>query len=159
MKPTTTIDPAPPLGDAIGTGEWADPRRWFHIQILVAATLVVILSLGLNVVDRERIAFVGLENHPLPHSCVSRMLWNAPCPACGLTRSFVLLFHGDLAGSLRMHPVGFWIAALVVFQIPYRLLVLRSPERFLPSAHLGAVLTYGTLIALFVAWIWRRFAG
>lgn len=129
----------------------------YHVQILMAAVVVVVLSLLLKVVDRERIAFMGLEQFPLPHTCASRILWDAPCPACGLTRSFVLLFHGDLTGSLRMHPLGFWIAALVVFQIPYRVLALRSPERSLLSGRVGTVVIYGTAIALFVTWFGRQF--
>jgi len=132
---------------------------WYHFQILIGAVVVVVLSLLLNVVDGERIALIGFEQFPLPHTCASRVLWNVSCPACGLTRSFVLLFHGDLLGSLRMNPVGIWIAALVLFQIPYRFLALRFPRRALLSYHLGLILTYATFIALLVVWIWRRFAG
>ena len=134
-------------------------RWWYHVQILIAALLVVVMSLLLNVVDHDRIAFAGFAQFPLPHTCASRVLWDAPCPACGLTRSFVLLFHGDIVGSLRMNLVGIWIAALVVFQIPYRLLALKSEQRTLLPVQLGPVLTYATLIALCVAWICRRFAG
>ena len=157
MRPTTTAERTRSRYEV--NRDSVDGRRRYHMQILIAATLVVMLSLMLVVVDHQQIAFMGLERFPLPHSCVSRILWNVPCPACGLTRSFILLFHGDLAGSLRMHPLGFWIAALVVFQIPYRLLALRSPDRSLLSGRTGVVLTYGTVIALFVAWICRQFTA
>jgi len=38
--------------------------------------------------------------------CLSRVLFRLPCPACGLTRSLVALWHADLAESLRYHPLG-----------------------------------------------------
>lgn len=34
------------------------------------------------------------------------------CPGCGLGRSISLLFHGDVGGSFRAHPLG--IPALVI---------------------------------------------
>ena len=30
----------------------------------------------------------------------------AACPGCGLTRSWVALMHGNLADSIREHPLG-----------------------------------------------------
>ncbi len=39
--------------------------------------------------------------------CVFYTLTGLPCPGCGLTRSVSGLLHGDLAHSLRYHPLGF----------------------------------------------------
>src|SRR5256885_17256930 len=38
--------------------------------------------------------------------CLSRTLFHMPCPGCGLTRSFVSLWHGQVLLSLRYHPFG-----------------------------------------------------
>jgi hypothetical protein len=38
--------------------------------------------------------------------CLSRVLFHVSCPGCGLTRSLVALWHGDLLTSFRYHPLG-----------------------------------------------------
>ena len=49
------------------------------------------------------------DHHSL---CLFNNLGIEFCPGCGLGRSISLIFHGDLSGSLQMHPLG--IPALVV---------------------------------------------
>ena len=56
------------------------------------------------------------------------------CPACGLTRSLILLARGNLEGSWRAHHLGWLLGGLVLLQLPYRWLALRQHERpHLPS--------------------------
>ena len=38
--------------------------------------------------------------------CPSVLLFDRPCPACGLTTSWTALIHGDLGASLAAHPLG-----------------------------------------------------
>jgi hypothetical protein len=38
--------------------------------------------------------------------CPFRLVTGLPCPGCGLTRSWVALLHGNLADSIRWHPLG-----------------------------------------------------
>jgi len=38
--------------------------------------------------------------------CAFLLATGAPCPGCGMTRSCVALLEGDLAHSMRMHPLG-----------------------------------------------------
>jgi hypothetical protein len=38
--------------------------------------------------------------------CPSVLLFNRPCPGCGLTTSFTRLLHGDLTGAFDAHPLG-----------------------------------------------------
>lgn len=53
--------------------------------------------------------------------CPSVLLWQRPCPGCGLTTAFTSLLHGDISGSLRAHPLSFalyglfTLSALVAF--------------------------------------------
>jgi len=37
------------------------------------------------------------------------------CPGCGLQRSIISLFKGDIATSLRQYPAGIFIVALFLF--------------------------------------------
>jgi hypothetical protein len=65
----------------------------------------------------------------LPHSCITRVWFGRSCPACGLTRSIVLLAHADGPASVRAHRLGWVFALAIVAQLPYRLLALRRPDR------------------------------
>ncbi len=38
--------------------------------------------------------------------CPSVLLFDRPCPGCGLTTSWSALIHGDLAFALHAHPLG-----------------------------------------------------
>ena len=38
--------------------------------------------------------------------CPSVLLFNRPCPGCGLTTSFTALLHGDFHQAFEAHPLG-----------------------------------------------------
>lgn len=42
----------------------------------------------------------------LPTFCWIRATTGHECPTCGLSRSFVALFHGEPGHAFRFHPVG-----------------------------------------------------
>jgi hypothetical protein len=58
--------------------------------------------------------------------CRSREWFGMKCPGCGLTPLIVHLAHGDLKSSVELHRLGWLMAAVIVFQIPYRAL---APHR------------------------------
>ncbi|HEY6608000.1 MAG TPA: DUF2752 domain-containing protein [Candidatus Limnocylindria bacterium] len=41
-----------------------------------------------------------------PNLCLISRLIGRSCPACGMTRSWVAMAHGDFARSLKWHPLG-----------------------------------------------------
>lgn len=47
--------------------------------------------------------------------CTVATVFHRPCPGCGMTRAAQLLRDGDLAGSLRMHPLTLPILAVTAF--------------------------------------------
>ncbi len=69
--------------------------------------------------------------------CQFRFMTGVPCPSCGMTTSFALLMHGDLADSLRANAVGTLLAFFCLALIPWSLacawtgrpLIIRSFER------------------------------
>lgn len=55
-------------------------------------------------------------------SCLFKTIFSIPCPACGLTRGFRSLFHGDIIGAINYNiltiPIFlFFLSALVLFLI------------------------------------------
>jgi hypothetical protein len=81
--------------------------------------------------------------------CASRLLFDFPCPGCGLTRSFVQLAHRDLRGAFAEHRLGPALALLFALQIPYRLALLARRREFLPRGTRDAVMW--VLVLLVVA--------
>jgi hypothetical protein len=51
--------------------------------------------------------------------CFFKIVYGVPCPGCGLTRSFLYLFEGNISKALYSHPL-FWLIILI-----FILLVLR----------------------------------
>lgn len=49
-------------------------------------------------------------------TCPTALFFGVPCPGCGLTRATLLLFSGDVAAALRMHPLV--LVLLPAFVVP-----------------------------------------
>ncbi|MBI3863826.1 MAG: DUF2752 domain-containing protein [Planctomycetia bacterium] len=71
--------------------------------------------------------------------CTFRVLFNVPCPGCGMTTSFSHFVRGDVAQALRANAGGVVLAIVCVLQIPWcwwsaargRLAGVADPTRFL----------------------------
>ena len=50
--------------------------------------------------------------------CVFRRVTGLPCPSCGMTRSYLALFRGDIKTAFFMHPL-FWMVPIIVGLILY----------------------------------------
>jgi hypothetical protein len=111
------------------TLEQQPARSRCHREALVVSSLVVILALLLQVRADGRVCVIGLEDHPLPHTCMSYAWFGVKCPGCGLTRSLVLLAHGDWAASWQQHRLGALMMALILMQFPYRIMALKRGGR------------------------------
>jgi hypothetical protein len=128
-----------------------DSARRRHREMLLISLATIVLSFLLVIRADGRVAFRGLEAHAVPETCLAHSLFGIDCPACGLTRSFICLAQGDLAGSLAFHRLGWMMALAVVLQVPYRagcLLSDRSLAR-VPASAVG----YLIIAALLLNWI------
>jgi hypothetical protein len=68
---------------------------------------------------------------------MSQVWFGASCPACGLTRSFVSLAHGDWIAAARYHRLGWLLMFMAAVQVPYRLAILAGRQQLLLSAPAG----------------------
>ena len=88
-----------------------------------------------------------------------------PCPGCGLTRATLALFHGDLRGALRLHPLVWLLTPLFVgFVGTATLDLIRGPARRERPARIdwtsrGMGIAATTLLALTLSVWLARFAG
>lgn len=152
--PMTTAEPSSP-----GLAAQTAAPRTRHTLLLGAALVIVILSLVLEVRPGERVALRGFSDYPLPHTCYSRTLFGVKCPGCGLTRSFIHLAHGDWRASRQVQPVGWLLAAIVLFQLPYRIVLLAGGERWAFGRPFVACFSTAVLGLMLANWVWQLFAG
>lgn len=149
-----------PLSLAATTGtpmEDERPHSTPHGWILLVACGIVVLSAMLEVLPDQRVAVKGLRRYPLPNACQARATLGVKCPGCGLTRSFIHLAHGDWRSSVHTHRLGWLMASLVLFQIPYRALAMQGRVFPLFSPRSVTILT-ALLVALLAGnWLYDIF--
>jgi hypothetical protein len=126
---------------------------------LLAALVVIVLAVALEVRPDQRVAFRFWPALALPESCPSRTYLHLECAGCGLTRSFIYLAHGDLAASWSVHRLGWLVALAVVLQIPYRALALKTGSDAPLGRSLPQILGWLLLVLLLVNWLMKLIAG
>ena len=92
--------------------------------------------------------------HATLPACPFYMLTGHPCPFCGGTRSFAAMWHGNVAASARLYPLGPALFVLTFAGLAYAgwaTLAGRSAIPTLPSAA-WRVVTLLAAVALAVSW-------
>jgi hypothetical protein len=133
---------------------WQAARRR-HWEILVVASLVVVLAFAMQIRPDGLVALAALPDYPLPPSCPSYTCFGVKCPGCGLTRSLIHLAHGHWEASREVHPVGWVLAAAILLQFPYRILALRRGGRPPLGTVFPQVFGYGLIALLVGNWLWE----
>lgn len=135
-------------------------RFAYHQQYLWLGLSVIVLALSfvLDVHGRTRVVVPVLEM-PLPELCHMKRMTGLPCPGCGLTRSFISIAHGQLAASWAYNPMGVFLFAAAVAQIPLRTLQLSRLRKGKRTLNLSAFSWFVVFIAvgLIVQWGLRMF--
>lgn len=92
----------------------------------------------------------------LPTVCPLKTLSGYPCPACGLTRSFVLFAHGYWREAFVYHPLGplFFLVLCAGF-VRGLINLKRRPEVLPSSSRLSTYTGAGIIAALIIVWIVR----
>lgn len=102
------------------------------------------------------------EQHSL---CIIKYVTGYPCPACGTTRSVILLAKGDMVNALQTNPFGL-IAAGFLLLAPFWLcydflkkknatwLTFRWAEKQIQS---NSVIYISLIVLVAVNWIWNVF--
>ena len=86
-----------------------------------------------------------LANYFLDRYCPSVLIFGIPCPACGMTRAFVLLLKGRIFDALFMHPLILVTVVLILTFILFRYILLidtKSLQTLLLSVLIIAIVIY-----------------
>jgi hypothetical protein len=137
----------------------ARPDPLYHVVLLAMCSGVLVLAAVLSVRGGTQVALPGAD-WVLPELCFARRFAGLNCPGCGMTRCFISLMHGDLAGAWRYNPAGLLLFALMAAQIPFRVWQLWRVRRGLPEIHMGwtAQILLLTLAVLMIAqWALRLY--
>ncbi|MCX7010269.1 MAG: DUF2752 domain-containing protein [Kiritimatiellaeota bacterium] len=92
------------------------------------------------------------------HTCLFLRFTGYPCMFCGMTRAFLLMAHGDIAGAWQIAPLGVPLFVLSVAAVVWgaaclvtgRKLLVRLPWRWVFAVGVGLLLAN---------WIYRLSAG
>lgn len=79
-------------------------RKWIAWQASVAVLWVAATTIGL-VLRPDQSGHGTHQQLGLP-PCPSVLLFDRPCPGCGLTTCWCALLHGDFGLAFRAHPLG-----------------------------------------------------
>lgn len=95
-----------------------------------------------------------------PASCLSVMLFDTPCPLCGLTRGLTALAHGNLRAATAFHILAIPCALLMATEFAARIAILAvvrqrtPPPAFIRAdlrLHVGLLAAYAVYCVLFYA--------
>jgi len=104
------------------------------------------------------VAFVPLNVVGVFHVCLFRRFTGYPCMFCGLTRAFVLMAHGDIAGAWYMSPLGVPLFLLLVAVWLWGVACLVTGKRWVIRLPWRWV-CLGFAVLLLANWIYRLSAG
>jgi uncharacterized protein DUF2752 len=154
----TTIATIEPLADDAKTaapdgGRVVAQLRDRHWTMLWLSLAIIAASFLLQLGTDSDVHLAGAPGIKLPALCGSRALFGVECPGCGLTRSFVALARGDLSTSFHYHRLGWFVALVVVCQIPYRIYCLRELRARVPSRSWPTWFGYLFLASLVISWL------
>ncbi|MEE8453072.1 MAG: DUF2752 domain-containing protein [Thermoguttaceae bacterium] len=92
--------------------------------------------------------------------CVFKTCFGIDCPACGITRSVMATFSGQMSEAFRLHPAGPVVIGIVAIMALYLALVLLTGHKGLAwrkEAKAYNVLEAFAIAALVIGWVGKSF--
>ena len=137
-------------------GSVANGTRETPVQRMVSprrdnAAVAVVAGVGIDAIAVSAAWTTHGVQHG-PELCPFRALTGLPCPGCGLTRSWVFLGHGDLAGAFGFNAFGpvFFMLMLLATGVALWTLISRRTGLW---ERLGSVIRGPIGIAIIVGWL------
>ncbi len=134
-------------------GNNAPPTRQRHWEMLAAAGFISVAAACMQVLPDQHVALAYLPTWVVPPTCPMHAMLGIPCPGCGLTRSIILLAHGNLGGSLEMNRMGLIFGLAILAQFPYRIAALARPGRTILSRPWTKGIAAALIAGLVINWL------
>jgi hypothetical protein len=124
---------------------------------MFAASLVLVAGFALaRWLEPDPRGFGTHERLGLPE-CTFQLLWNRPCPGCGMTTCFANLVRGDWRAAARANPAGVLLGAICALLIPWMWASAWKGAAIGINDPLAALLALVLILAAVTAgvWLWR----
>jgi len=82
--------------------------------------------------------------------CPLKMATGFPCPSCGITKSIVSFYQGNLIESFQYHILGPIVVVFCLFIIPLLIFEILSKRNFLNNILYNRKLAYALAIFLII---------
>jgi hypothetical protein len=127
------------------------PSTAHHIVVLV---LCVVVIAGCFLFRAER-GGLFLFGYKWPFRCFLKETFGLKCALCGISRSLCLTARGDLKAALSYHPVGPFIFAFILWQLPYRIWLLKNLRDSAGArlSRINCVVAVVIVLAVFINWV------
>ena len=116
--------------------------RYGNYLLALALAVLAILPLAANLYASLR---VGANSFPLP-TCSVLQHTGKRCAGCGLTRSVLAFYNGDLELSHAWHPLGYVFVLWLLLELMLRPFCFAVDSVWLPWADIGQILVTGFLV-------------
>ncbi len=139
-------------------GESVKRRRSAEHWIVLAGAWIGLLGLAaLGIVLRPDPRGYGTHEQLGFLPCLPMVLWQIPCPGCGVTTSVVLALHGDLRAALVTQPFGLFVVLATLFLAAWATFAhLRGSDvkHELEQARMGRI-ALAVLVLLGLCWAYK----
>lgn len=117
-------------------------NNWFKIYGIIGALITLMVPFFLIVFHQDN----HLET--AQSLCPLKMLTGFPCPSCGITKSLVYFYEGDLQKSLYYHILGPFVILFCVATIGVLTTELITKKEYFTQLLFNKKIAYGLAIFL-----------
>ncbi len=126
-----------------------------HLWILLVCIGVLLASLILPADHVEQGVQLPGIHIGLPSTCIMARFTHTGCPACGLTRGFILTAHGHWGRAEAVHPLAVPLFLLCLLQLPLRGALVARPGWAAAFSRVERFGWIGVLSVVLLVWIVR----
>lgn len=115
--------------------------------------------------------FYSISNHGVSScdfgiGCPFKLITGIPCPSCGVTRSVILFFNGNLLSAISMNPLGIVVSLLMIllpigllFDLIFKKLIVISAYDWIERTLKRVSVAIPLITIIVLNWIWNIYKG